>query len=98
MNRRTFEIMLCDPNAKGLNFQAGIYEPLGGAHNLICEVYTTSEAEYIKHRLNTYDELLAALLEIEAHHVNQNRIKFRDESRSHTLRIVRAAIAKATLP
>jgi len=40
-------------------------------------------------------DLLAALEEIEAHHVEQNRIKGRDESRSHTLQIARAAIAKA---
>lgn len=41
-------------------------------------------------------DMLAALLEIEAHHVEQNRIKGRDESRSATLRIARTAIEKAT--
>lgn len=40
-------------------------------------------------------DLLAALEAIEAHHVEQNRAKGRDESRSHTLALARAAIAKA---
>jgi len=40
-------------------------------------------------------DLLDALKEIEAHHVEQNRIKGREENRSTTLRIARAAIAKA---
>ena len=59
---RTFEIMPRDPIAKGLQFQSSIYEPIfnGRAHNLICEVYIANEAEYIKHRLNTYDDLLAS--------------------------------------
>lgn len=38
--------------------------------------------------------LMDALREIEIHHVEQNRIKGRDESRSATLRIIRDAIAK----
>lgn len=36
--------------------------------------------------------LRRALFRIEAHHVEQNRIKGRDESRSNTLRMVRAAL------
>lgn len=40
------------------------------------------------------DDLAAALRELEAHHVEQNRQKGRDESRSTTLRIIRAALAK----
>lgn len=36
--------------------------------------------------------LEAALRAIEAHHVEQNRIKGRDENRSTTLRIVREAL------
>lgn len=46
----------------------------------------------------TAPEMLAALREVEAHHVEQNRIKGRDEARSHTLNVVRAAIAKAVAP
>lgn len=51
----------------------------GGDTNLICAA----------------PELLAALIEIEVYHVEQNRIKGREESHSRTLRIARAAIAKA---
>jgi hypothetical protein len=40
-------------------------------------------------------DLLAALRAIEAHHVEQNRQKGRPEERSTTLRLARAAIAKA---
>lgn len=57
---RTFEIMPRDPSAKGLNFQSSIYEPIGNGHNLICEVYLTEEAEYIKQALNGYDPLVKA--------------------------------------
>jgi hypothetical protein len=38
------------------------------------------------------------LREIEAHHVEQNRLKGRDESRSKTLRLVREAIAALSSP
>lgn len=41
-------------------------------------------------------ELLEALQAIERHHVEQNRLKGRDEGKSKTLTIARAAIAKAT--
>ncbi len=41
------------------------------------------------------DELIQALREIETNHVKQNRSAGRDESHSTTLRIARAAIAKA---
>lgn len=95
---RTFEIMPRKADAEFPEFQSSIYEPVGGLHNLICEVYVDSEAEYIKRCLNGHDDLLAALREIEAHHVEQNRIKGRDESHSRTLRIARAAIAKAGQP
>ena len=44
---------------------------------------------------NAHDDLLEALKEVERHHVEQNRAKGRNESRSYTLSIVRAAIAKA---
>jgi hypothetical protein len=39
-------------------------------------------------------ELVAALEAVEEHHVEQNFMKQRDEARSKTLRIVRAALAK----
>lgn len=59
---RQFEIMPRNPEAKGLEFQSSIYELVygGQAHNLICEVYVTAEAENIKRALNSHDELLAA--------------------------------------
>jgi hypothetical protein len=61
---RQFEIMPRDPNAKGLNFQSSIYEPVDGgrAHNLICEVYLTEEAEHIKRCLNSHADLLEACI------------------------------------
>ena len=40
------------------------------------------------------DVMLKALKEIEAHHVVQNNTKLRDQSRSRTLRLTRAAIAE----
>ena len=40
-------------------------------------------------------DLLAALREVEQHHVQQNAEVRRPEEQSYTLRIVRAAIAKA---
>jgi hypothetical protein len=42
--------------------------------------------------------LEAALREVEAHHVEQNRIKGRDESRSTTLRIVRSVLSTSSEP
>lgn len=53
-----------------------------------------SQQLYTERTLTT--ELLNALRNIEHHHVEQNRLKGRDESHSTTLRIARAAIAKAT--
>ncbi|MBP3955456.1 hypothetical protein J8F10_09195 [Gemmata sp. G18] len=41
-------------------------------------------------------DLLEALKEVERHHIEQNRVKGRDASRSKTLAIVRAAIGNAT--
>jgi hypothetical protein len=57
---RQFEIMPRNPEAKGLEFQSSIYEPLPGCHNLICEVYVTAEAENIKRALNSQPDLLQA--------------------------------------
>jgi hypothetical protein len=51
-----------DPEAKGLEFQSSIYEPRGHAHNLICEVYLTEEAEYINRCLNSHADLLEACI------------------------------------
>lgn len=59
---------------------------------------TKAEAEANARLIASAPELLAALSEIEAHHVEQNRAKGRPESRSRTLRVVRAAIAKAEGP
>jgi hypothetical protein len=39
-----YEIMPRNPQAKGLEFQAGIYVPTGGGHMLIAEVYDTASA------------------------------------------------------
>jgi hypothetical protein len=57
---RTFEIMPRDPEAKGLEFQSSVYEPVDNYHNLICEVYVTAEAENIKRALNSHAELVQA--------------------------------------
>lgn len=48
----TFKVMPRNPAAQGLEFQSSVYEDLGGAHNLICEVYVTSWAEKIAAALN----------------------------------------------
>ena len=40
------------------------------------------------------EKMYGALQEIERHHVEQNRLKGRPEERSHTLEVVRAALAK----
>lgn len=57
--KRTFEIMPRNPEAKGLGFQSSIYEPKAAHHNLICEVYRTEEAEYIKACLNANEDIYA---------------------------------------
>jgi hypothetical protein len=54
-----------------------------------------ANAEFIVRAVNSHDELLAALKEVERHHVSINAEAGRDESRSMTLRIVRNAIQKA---
>lgn len=58
--------------------------------------FTTYEpdAETVR-RAACFDELVAALRDIETHHVAQNALKGRDENRSLTLRLARAALAKA---
>jgi hypothetical protein len=59
--------------------------------------YAVEEEELLPnaHLIASAPEMLAALREIEAHHVKRNRQKGRAEERSLTLRIARAAIAKA---
>lgn len=42
-----FEIMPRNPQAKGLEFQAGVYYPTGGMHRLIAEAYLTIDAIFI---------------------------------------------------
>jgi len=54
-----------------------------------------ADARLIVRAVNAHEQLLAALEEIEAHHVEINRRVGRPEEHSHTLRVVRAAIAKA---
>lgn len=66
MNKRTFEIMPRNPDAKGLEFQSSIYELMRHGHNLICEVYITEEAENIKRALNAYPDLLSMCSDLHA--------------------------------
>lgn len=53
------------------------------------------DGEYLS-LLAERDALRAALQEIVAHHVEQNRIKGRDEAHSHTLWLARAALEGTT--
>lgn len=55
-------------------------------------------AEHIVLCVNSHELLVKALRDVEAHHAKQNQMRGRDESRSFTLRTVRAAIQKATQP
>lgn len=41
-----------NPESSGLEFQSSVYQLRRGAHNLICEVYITEEAERIASLLN----------------------------------------------
>ena len=50
---------------------------------------------FIVRACNAHDALVSTLKAVEAHHVEQNRIKGRDEANSTTLRLIRAALAKA---
>jgi hypothetical protein len=62
---------------------------------LVLHTFDGSQAEANVRLMAAAPDLLAALEEIEAHHVQQNHLKGRDENRSRTLRIARAALAKA---
>lgn len=48
----TYKVMPRDLNASGLVVQAGVYYPVGGMHNLICEVYRLEMAQHICNVLN----------------------------------------------
>lgn len=78
-----------------LAYTRGDAKPHGDATHLTCPECRRI-AEIIDHE-SGLKELIAALLEIEVHHVEMNAERGRPEVRSETLRIVRAALAKAGL-
>lgn len=59
-----WKVMPRNPNAEGLEFQAGLYADHGKYHDLIAEVYTMARAEQIAREHNEVERLLAVMEKI----------------------------------